>query len=48
MHQEHLEAGPRYDQAARTSRQVLAVPKPQIEELSRRCAAEVLDELPAR
>ncbi|EWM12288.1 LigA protein [Kutzneria sp. 744] len=48
VHQEHLEAGPRYDQAARTSRHVLAVPKPQIEELSRRCAARVLDELPRK
>ncbi len=48
VHQEHLENGPRYDQAARTSRQVLAVPKPKIEELSRRCAAGVLDALPRK
>jgi hypothetical protein len=48
VHQEHLEAGPRYDQAARTSRQVLAVPKPMVEELARRCAAGVLDELPRK
>ena len=48
VHQEHLENGPRYDQAARTSRQVLAVPKPKVEELSRRCAAGVLDQLPRK
>ena len=48
VHQEHLENGSRYEQAARTSRQVLAVPKPKVEELARRCAAGVLDALPRK
>ncbi len=46
VHQEHLEPGPRYDEVARTTRQVLAVPKREAEDLARRCAARVLDELP--
>ncbi|PXX57604.1 cytochrome P450 [Nocardia tenerifensis] len=48
VHQEHLEDGPRYDDAARTTRAVLAVPTAEIERLADRCARRVLDELPAR
>lgn len=49
VHQEHLEAGPRYDQAARTTRAILASrTKEQWAELVTRCTAHVLDErLPA-
>jgi hypothetical protein len=45
VHQEHLEPGPRYDQAARTTRTVLAsLTKAQWAELVARCTAKVLDE----
>lgn len=45
VHQEHLEPGPRYDQAARATRTVLAsLPKAQWAELVTRCAAKVLAE----
>ncbi|TMR93459.1 cytochrome P450 [Nonomuraea basaltis] len=43
MHQEHLEAGERYDAVARTTRTLLAVPRAEAEELTRRCAARTLD-----
>jgi hypothetical protein len=43
MHQEHLEAGERYDAVARTTRALLAVPRAEAEELTRRCAARALD-----
>lgn len=43
MHQEHLEAGERYDAVARTTRALLAVPRGEVEELARRCAARALD-----
>ncbi|GAA3237768.1 cytochrome P450 [Nonomuraea helvata] len=42
MHQEHLEAGERYDAVARTTRGLLAVPRAEAEELTRRCAARTL------
>ncbi|QFY10940.1 cytochrome P450 [Nonomuraea phyllanthi] len=42
MHQEHLEAGERYDAVARTTRRLLAVPRARAEELTRRCAARAL------
>ncbi|KAB8193199.1 cytochrome P450 [Nonomuraea phyllanthi] len=42
MHQEHLEAGERYDAVARTTRRLLAVPRVRAEELTRRCAARAL------
>ncbi|WP_188188363.1 cytochrome P450 [Nonomuraea sp. SYSU D8015] len=45
MHQEHLEAGERYDAVARTTRALLAVPRAEAEELARRCAARALDGL---
>jgi Cytochrome P450 len=45
VHQEHLEPGPRYDQAARTTRAILAsLTKTQWAELVTRCTAKVLDE----
>ncbi|MGI5289249.1 cytochrome P450 [Nonomuraea polychroma] len=43
MHQEHLEAGERYDAVARTTRGLLAMPRAEAEELVRRCAARTLD-----
>lgn len=43
MHQEHLEAGERYDAVARTTRDLLALPRGEAEELTRRCAARALD-----
>jgi hypothetical protein len=44
VHQEHLEPGPRYDEAARTTRQILArLRKDEWEDLVGRCAARVLD-----
>ncbi|MFB4275829.1 cytochrome P450 [Nonomuraea sp. MTCD27] len=43
MHQEHLEAGERYDAVARVTRALLAVPRAEAEELARRCAARTLD-----
>ncbi|WUL72171.1 cytochrome P450 [Amycolatopsis sp. NBC_00345] len=47
VHQEHLEAGPRYDEVAKTTRQILVKTKAESEELTRRCAARVLDGLEA-
>ncbi|MFC5835154.1 cytochrome P450 [Nonomuraea insulae] len=43
MHQEHLEAGERYDAVARCTRDLLALPREEAEELTRRCAARALD-----
>jgi hypothetical protein len=48
VHQEHLEAGPRYDSAARTTRRFLARPRPEIAELTERVARSVLAELDVR
>jgi hypothetical protein len=45
VHQEHLEAGQRYDEVARTTRRFLARPRVEIAELTERCARRVLDEL---
>ncbi|MEC3979439.1 cytochrome P450 [Amycolatopsis sp. H20-H5] len=45
VHQEHLEAGPRYDQVARTTRQILVKTKKESEELTERVTRHVLDEL---
>lgn len=39
IHQEHLEAGERYDAVALTTRAFLSVRRAEIEELARRCAA---------
>jgi cytochrome P450 len=43
VHQEHLEPGERYDEVARTTRRILARPKPEVERLATACAARVLD-----
>ena len=45
VHQEHLEAGERYDEVARTTRWFLARPRAEIVELTERCARRVLDEI---
>ncbi|GAA4609810.1 cytochrome P450 [Actinoallomurus liliacearum] len=37
IHQEHLEPGPRYDEVARTTRAILAMPTARAEELTVRC-----------
>ncbi|MEV5888837.1 cytochrome P450 [Nonomuraea fuscirosea] len=42
MHQEHLEAGERYEAVARVTRSLLAVPRAGAEELARRCAGRAL------
>ncbi len=42
VHQEHLEAGTRYDEVAQATRGVLAMRRPAAEELTRRCAARTL------
>jgi Cytochrome P450 len=42
VHQEHLEDGERYEEAARTTRRILALPKSEAEELTRRCVARVV------
>ncbi|WP_410668675.1 cytochrome P450 [Amycolatopsis sp. cmx-4-68] len=43
VHQEHLEAGPRYDEVAKCTRHILVRSKKDSEELARRVAARVLD-----
>lgn len=45
VHQEHLEAGPRYDEVAKTTRHILVRPKGESEEMTARVARHVLDEL---
>jgi hypothetical protein len=48
VHQEHLEPGPRYDDAARTTRRTIArLRKDEWEQLVARCAREELDRLGA-
>ncbi|MEO3870158.1 hypothetical protein ABGB18_15200 [Nonomuraea sp. B12E4] len=42
MHQEHLEAGERYESVARVTRGLLAVPRAEAEELVRRCVARTV------
>lgn len=44
MHQEHLEAGERYDAVARATRAFLSVPRTEAEELTRRCVTRTLRE----
>jgi hypothetical protein len=48
VHQEHIEPGPRYAEVARATRRILARAKPDIEQLTARCASHVLDELNIR
>ena len=43
VHQEHLEAGPRYDEVAKCTRHILVKSKKDSEELTRRVARHVLD-----
>ncbi|WP_410569187.1 cytochrome P450 [Amycolatopsis sp. cmx-4-61] len=45
VHQEHLEAGPRYDEVAKCTRHILVRSKKDSEELARRVAAHVLDDV---
>ncbi|WP_030670205.1 cytochrome P450 [Streptomyces sp. NRRL B-1347] len=45
VHQEHLEAGPRYDEVARTTLAILAGPAADVSGAAARCTAAVLDEL---
>jgi hypothetical protein len=45
VHQEHLEAGPRYDDVARTTRTFLAGSSGALAALAARCTAHVLDEV---
>jgi hypothetical protein len=45
IHQEHLEAGPRYDEVARVTRAILTMPSGRVEELTARCVRRVLDEI---
>ncbi|MGW4111052.1 cytochrome P450 [Actinosynnema sp. NPDC004786] len=45
VHQEHLEAGPRYDDVARTTRLLLSGPGDALSAAAARCAARVLDEV---
>ncbi|GAA3421225.1 cytochrome P450 [Streptosporangium vulgare] len=42
LHQEHLEAGERYDAVARATRGFLSVPRVEAEELTRRCVGRAL------
>src|SRR5262249_1272225 len=44
VHQEHLEPGERYDQAARATRGFLHMPSAAAQELTATCAASVLDD----
>ena len=45
VHQEHLEPGPRYDEVAKCTRHILVKSKKDTEELARRCAMRVLDDV---
>lgn len=45
VHQEHLEPGPRYDEVAKCTRHILVRSKKDSEELTRRVAAHVLDDV---
>jgi Cytochrome P450 len=46
VHQEHLEAGERYDAVAQATRGFLAMPRMEAEDLSRRCVARALHNAP--
>ncbi|TQS27203.1 cytochrome P450 [Microbispora sp. KK1-11] len=43
MHQEHLEAGERYDAVALATRRILSQPRARVEELTRRCVGRALE-----
>jgi hypothetical protein len=42
LHQEHLEPGERYEEVARATRRILALPREQAEALAARCTARAL------
>jgi len=48
IHQEHLESGEKYEQIARTTRQILARPRSELEDLAALCTAHVIDSLENR
>jgi hypothetical protein len=48
MHQEHLEAGEKYEEIARTTRRILNLSRGAAEDLTIRCTADVLDALETR
>jgi hypothetical protein len=48
VHQEHLEAGEKYEEIARTTRRLLALSKRDAEELTARCTARMIDSLGIR
>lgn len=43
LHQEHLEAGDRYEEIAHTTRRILSVPRTRAEALAERCSARALN-----
>ncbi|MFI7040825.1 cytochrome P450 [Microbispora rosea] len=43
MHQEHLEAGERYDAVALATRRILSLPRARVEELTRGCVGRALE-----
>ncbi len=45
VHQEHLEAGDRYDEVAKVTRQVLSIPNSKAEQMAARCMADVCGDL---
>jgi hypothetical protein len=47
MHQEHLEDGPRYEEVARATRRMLALPRHQVEALTAQCVGRVVAPLVA-
>jgi hypothetical protein len=44
IHQEHIEPGERYDEVARATHRILALPKPAVEELTSRTLRRIMDE----
>jgi hypothetical protein len=47
VHQEHIEDGPRYDEVARATRRMLAMPRTQVEALTAQCVGRVVAPLEA-
>ncbi len=45
IHQEHLEPGDRYEEIARTTRRILAMPREEAEALAARCSARALNSI---
>ena len=48
MHQEHVEDGPQYEEIARATRRMLAMPRRQAEALTARCVSRVVSSLEGR